>query len=88
MFENIKEDKHKHMRRSRQNDKIKQCVKHRAVKDEVLGSILGTTKTKKFFSTFNCLCYADHAIQSVSLSIRLQLTAETNLIKVRPMKLL
>ena len=49
MFENIKEDKHKHMRRSRQNDKLEQCVKHKAVKDEVLGSILGTKKTKVVF---------------------------------------
>ena len=55
MFDNIKQDRHKPMRRSRQNDKLEQCVKHRAVKDEVLGSILSTKKTKRLFSTFNCL---------------------------------
>ena len=49
MFENIKEDKHKHMRRSRQNDKIEQCVKHRAVKDEVLGRSSVPKKQKIVF---------------------------------------
>ena len=48
-FENIKEDKHKHMRRSRQNDKLELWVKHRAVKDDFLGSSLGSKKTKSFF---------------------------------------
>ena len=52
-FENIKEDKHKHMMRSRQNDKLEQWVKHRAVKDEDLGSSLGSKKTKSFFPPLN-----------------------------------
>ena len=43
-FENIKGDKYKQMRSSRQNDKLEQRVKHRAVKDEVLGSILSSNK--------------------------------------------
>ena len=37
------------MRSSRQNDKLDQWVMHRAVKDEVMGSILGSTKQKVFF---------------------------------------
>ena len=37
--ENIKVDKYKQMRSSRQNDKLEQRVMHMAVKDEVLGSI-------------------------------------------------
>ena len=37
------------MRSSRQNDKLEQWVMHRAVKDEVLGSILGSNKQKVFF---------------------------------------
>ena len=48
-IENIKEDKYKLMRRSSRNDKLEQCVMHRAVKDEVLGSILGSNKQKVFF---------------------------------------
>ena len=48
-FENIKEDKHKQMRNSRQNDKLEQWVMHTAVKDEVLGSILGSNEQKVFF---------------------------------------
>ena len=47
--ENIKEDKCKLKRRSSQIDKLEQCVMHRAVKDEVLGSILGSNKQKVFF---------------------------------------
>ena len=47
--ENIKEDKCKLKRRSSQNDKLEQWVMHRAVKDEVLGSILGSNKQKVFF---------------------------------------
>ena len=48
-IENIKEDKYKLMRRSSQNDKLEQWVMHSAVKDEVLGSILGCNKQKVFF---------------------------------------
>ena len=48
-FENINEHKHKQMRNSRQNDKLEQWVMHTAVKDEVLGSILGSNKQKNFF---------------------------------------
>ena len=48
-IENIKEDKCKLKRRSSQNDKLEQWVMHRAVKDEVLGSILGCNKQKVFF---------------------------------------
>ena len=48
-FENIKEDKHQQMRNSRQNDKLEQWVMHTAVKDEVLGSILGSNEQKVFF---------------------------------------
>ena len=48
-IENMKEDKYKLMRRSSQNDKLEQWVMHRAVKDEVLGSILGSNKQKVFF---------------------------------------
>ena len=48
-IENIKEDKYKLMRRSSQNNKLEQWVMHRAVKDEVLGSILGSNKQKVFF---------------------------------------
>ena len=42
--ENIKVDKYKQMRSSRQNDKLEQRVMHMAVKDEVLGSILSSNK--------------------------------------------
>ena len=48
-IENIKEDKCKLKRGSNQNDKLEQCVMHRAVKDDVLGSILGSNKQKVFF---------------------------------------
>ena len=48
-IENIKEDKYKLMRRSSQNDKLEQWVMHRAVKDVVLGSILGSNRQKVFF---------------------------------------
>ena len=48
-IENIKEDKCKLKRRSSQNDKLEQWVMHRAVKDEVLGSIPGSNKQKVFF---------------------------------------
>ena len=37
------------MRSSRQNDKLEQWVMHTAVKDVVLGSILGCNKQKVFF---------------------------------------
>ena len=46
---NIKVDKCKQMRSSWQYDKIEQWVMHRAVKDEVLGSTLGSNKQKVFF---------------------------------------
>ena len=49
-FENIKENKYKQMRSSRQNDKLEQWVMQTAVKDVVLGSILGSNKQKVFFS--------------------------------------
>ena len=48
-IENIKEDKCKLKRRSSQNDKLEQWVMHRAVKDEVLGSILGSNNQNVFF---------------------------------------
>ena len=48
-FVNIKEDKYKQMRSSRQNDKSEQWVMHRDVKDEVLGTILGSINLKVFF---------------------------------------
>ena len=48
-FGNIKEDKHEQMRKGGQNDKLEQWVMHTAVKDEVLGSILGSNKQKVFF---------------------------------------
>ena len=48
-FKNMKEDKYKQMSCNRQNDKLEQWVMHRAVKDEVLGSILGSKKQKVFF---------------------------------------
>ena len=37
------------MKSSRQNDKLEHWVMHRDVKDEVLGSILGSNKQKVFF---------------------------------------
>ena len=48
-IENIKEDKYKLMTRSSQNDKLEKWVMHRAVKDEVLGSIVGSNRQKVFF---------------------------------------
>ena len=48
-IENIKEDKCKLKRRNSQNDKLEQWVMHRAVNDEVRGSILGSNKQKLFF---------------------------------------
>ena len=48
-IENIKEDICRLKRRSSQKDKLEQWVMHRAVKDEVLGSILGSNKQKVFF---------------------------------------
>ena len=48
-IENIKENKCKLKRRSSQNYKLEQWVMHKAVKDEVLGSILGSNKQKLFF---------------------------------------
>ena len=52
-FEDVKEDKHKHMfvffNSCRQNDKLEQKVKHRAVKDQILGLILGSNKQKVYF---------------------------------------
>ena len=48
-FENIKEDKNKQMRRSRQKDKLEQWVMNWAVKDEVLRSILRSDKQKIIF---------------------------------------
>ena len=42
-------DKHKQIRSSRQNDKLEQWVMQTAVKDVVLGSILGSNKQKVFF---------------------------------------
>ncbi len=41
---NKKQDKYKQMRGSRQINKLEQWEMHRAVKDEVLGSILGSRK--------------------------------------------
>ncbi len=52
-FENIKENKYKHMMRSRQDDKLEQWVMHTADKDEVLDSSLGGKKKKKVFSPLN-----------------------------------
>ena len=48
-FENIKEDNYMLMRRSSQSDKFEQWVMYKAVKDEVLGSILRSKKQKVFF---------------------------------------
>ena len=48
-FENIKEDKYKQMRWSRQKDKLEQWVMNWAVKNEVLGSILRSDKQKIIF---------------------------------------
>ena len=65
------------MRNSRQNDKLDQLVMHTALKDVVLGSILGSNQ-QKVFSTFVYLCYTDKAFLSVSLVINSQLEAETH----------
>ena len=46
--ENIKVDKCKQMRSSWQSDKLEQSVMHSDVKDEVLGSNLGSNKHKVF----------------------------------------
>ena len=56
-IKNIKEDKCKLMRRSSQNDKLEQWVMHRAVKDEVLGSILGSNNQRVFFHFLMSLLY-------------------------------
>ena len=47
--ENKINDKYKQMRSNRQNDKFEQRVMNMGVKDEVLGSILGSIKQKVFF---------------------------------------
>ena len=49
MCENIKVDKCKQMRSIWQNDKLEHWLMHRNVKDEVLGSTLGSNKQKVFF---------------------------------------
>ena len=45
------------MRNSRQNDKLEQWVMHTAVKDVVLGSILGSSKQKVFFHLLLSVLY-------------------------------
>ena len=45
------------MKKSWQNDNLEQCVMHTALKDEVLGSILGSNKQKVFFHLYLCLLY-------------------------------
>ena len=45
------------MRSNMQNDKLEQWVMHRAVNDEVLGSILGCNKQKVFFDLKLYLLY-------------------------------
>ena len=57
IIENIKEDKCKLKRRSSQNDKLEQWIMHWAVKDEVLGSILGSNKQRVFFHFLMSLLY-------------------------------
>ena len=47
-FKNIKEDKYKQMRSSKHKNNSEQWVMLRAVKDEVLESILGSNKQKVF----------------------------------------
>ncbi len=42
-------DKHKQMRSSRLNDILEQWEMHRAVRDEVLGSIIGSSNQINFF---------------------------------------
>ena len=73
------------MRNIRKNDKIEHWVIHRAVIDEVLGSILGSNKQKIFFF-FNSLYYSAKVFLTVSLLICLQLKAETHLTMHRPLK--
>ncbi len=73
------------MRSSRQNDKFEHWVMQTAVKDEVLGSMLGSNK-QKVFSTIICLCYTVLALQSVSLLICSQLKAGTHLTRHKPIK--
>ena len=51
-FENIKEDKNKQMKRSRQKNKLKQWVMNWAVKVEVLRSILRSNEHKIIFPLF------------------------------------
>ena len=57
MCGNKKVDKYKQMRSSRQIDKLEQWVMHWAVKDEVLGLILGSDKQKVFFHLYLSLLY-------------------------------
>ena len=45
------------MRSSRQSDKSDQWVMRRVVKDDVLGSILGSNKQKVFFHLYLYLLY-------------------------------
>ncbi len=85
MCENIKVDKYKQMKSSRQNDKFEQWVMYRAVKDKVLRLILGNKK-RKVFSLFIYLYHTASAFLSVSLLITLQLKAETHLTNHRPLK--
>ena len=54
---NLKVEKHKQVGSIRQNDKLEQWVMQRAVKDEVLGSILGSNKHKVFFDLQLYLLY-------------------------------
>ena len=64
---------------------LEQWVMHRAVEDDVLGSILGC-QIQKFFFLFNSLYYTTQAFLPVSLLISLQFTAETGITKHTPMK--
>ncbi len=83
---NIKVDKYKQIRSSRQNDKLEQWVMHWAAKDKVPGSNLGSNK-QKVFSTFNCPCYTDEQFLSDSILIITQLKAENLLTKHNRSKL-
>ena len=58
-IENIKEDKYKLMRRSSQNDKLEQLVMHRELSKMRSRNRSSVAINKKFFSTFNCICYTD-----------------------------
>ncbi len=49
MCKNIKVDKYKQIRSSRQNEKLEQWLMHWAVKDEVKGMNLGSNTLKVFF---------------------------------------